>query len=68
MWIWLVLLYGVFKGLREKKKKKAMQTNSPLAVLLVHTAISFLIVVPDVKNVIGMSSNLFLLVAFSSLS
>lgn len=66
MWIWLVLLYGVFKGLREVCKKKAMQTNSPLEVLLVHTAISFLMVVPDVKNAIGMPSNFFLPVALKS--
>lgn len=66
MWIFLVLLYGVFKGLREVCKKKALEINSPLEVLLIYSLISFLLVVPDVKNAMGLPLKFYGIIAFKS--
>lgn len=54
MWIWLVLLYGVFKGLREICKKKALQISPTAEVLFVYSLISFLFLIPDVRNAMGL--------------
>lgn len=54
MWIWLVLLYGILKGTREICKKKALTINSTMEVLFIYTLLSFLMVVPDVKNALGL--------------
>ena len=59
MWIWLVLLYGVLKGAREICKKKALTVNSTMEVLFVYTLLSFLIVVPDIKNAMGLEPRFF---------
>ena len=40
MWMWLVLLYGVFKGFREVVKKKALEKNSTIEVLFMYTLIA----------------------------
>ena len=42
MWIVLVTIYGLFKGVRDITKKKAMQINSTIEVLFVYTLLSFL--------------------------
>lgn len=49
MWIWLTLLYGVLKGVREIVKKKALEKNSTLEVLFLYTVLAFLFVLPDAK-------------------
>lgn len=66
MWVWLVLLYGVFKGLREICKKKALQISSPIEVLLIYSFISFVMVVPDVKNAMGLPLKFYGLIAIKS--
>ena len=33
MWMWLVLLYGVLKGVRDVVKKKALKKNTVMEVL-----------------------------------
>lgn len=66
MWVWLVLLYGIFKGLREICKKKAMEISSPLEVLLIYSLISFLMVVPDVKNAMGLPVKFYGWIAIKS--
>lgn len=53
MWILLVLLYGILKGVREVIKKKALQTNTVMEVLIVYTSLAFLMVLPDIKNAAG---------------
>ncbi len=53
LWIWLVLLYGVIKGVREIVKKKSMEKNTILEVLFVYTLLSFLMVVPGVPKAGG---------------
>ncbi len=47
LWIWLVLFYGVMKGLREIVKKKALEKNSTVEVLFLYTFLAFLFVVCD---------------------
>ena len=52
MWILLVALYGVLKGVRDITKKKALQINSAMEVLFGYTLISFLFVIPSAKEAI----------------
>lgn len=47
MWVWLVLLYGVLKGVREIVKKKALEENSTIEVLFMYTFLSFVLVLPS---------------------
>ncbi|MCR4651011.1 MAG: EamA family transporter [Lachnospiraceae bacterium] len=67
MWIWLVLLYGLLKGCREVCKKKALQTSPSIEVLLIYTCVSFLLVVPDAGNAMGMEAKFYFFVALKSL-
>ena len=53
MWIALVCVYGILKGVRDVIKKKAMEKNSAMEVLFFYTFISFLFVTPEVKNAIS---------------
>lgn len=46
LWVVLILIYGIFKGLREALKKKAMETNSVLEVLFFYTLFAFLMTIP----------------------
>ncbi len=43
MWIFLVMIYGLFKGVRDITKKKAMQINSATEVLFAYTFLSFIL-------------------------
>lgn len=65
-WMLLVLVYGVLKGTREIAKKKALQKNSVLEVLVFYTLLSFLMVLPDAPNAIHMDARFMLPVAFKS--
>lgn len=67
LWIWLVLLYGVFKGLREICKKKALQVSPTIEVLFVYSLITFLFLIPDIPNVWGMEPKYYIFVAIKSL-
>ena len=66
MWIWLVLLYGILKGCREICKKKALQTSPSIEVLLIYTCVSFLLVVPDFMNALGMEPKFYFFIAIKS--
>ncbi len=66
MWMWLVLLYGVFKGFREIVKKKALEKNSTIEVLFMYTLIAFLVVLPDAGNAFGMAPKYYCYIAFKS--
>lgn len=48
-----MLLYGVLKGVREVIKKKTLQTNTVMEVLVVYTALAFLMILPECKNAMG---------------
>lgn len=58
MWMWLVLVYGVLKGAREIVKKKSLQYSSVVEVLFFYTLFAFLMVVPDIKNALGVPVNM----------
>lgn len=66
LWIPLVLLYGVLKGVREIVKKKALEKNSTIEVLFMYTFLSFLIVLPQIKSAMGMEPKYYLYVALKS--
>lgn len=66
MWIPLVLLYGVLKGVREIIKKKALERNSTIEVLFMYTFLSFMIVLPQAKGALGMEPRFYLYVALKS--
>lgn len=66
LWIPLVLLYGILKGVREIVKKKALEKNSTIEVLFMYTFLSFLIVLPQVKSAMGMAPKYYLYVALKS--
>lgn len=67
MWILLVLLYGILKGGREIAKKKALEKNTVMEVLLVYTFLSFLMVTPEVVNAGGIEPKFYFYVAIKSL-
>ena len=66
VWILLVLLYGLLKGSREISKKKAMDKNSVMEVLFTYTLISFILVIPQVKNAGGMELRFYFYIALKS--
>lgn len=59
MWIGLVLFYGIIKGVRDIIKKKALETNSVMEVLLVYTLIGLVMLIPDIGNVGGVPGRLY---------
>lgn len=68
LWVILVLIYGLIKGMREVLKKKALERNSTLEVLLMYTILSFLIVTPEIRNAGGVEPKVMLFVAIKSLA
>lgn len=66
MWILLVLIYGVLKGIRDIAKKKALTLNGVVEVLFVYTALSFVFTIPTSGNVIGVPVKEMLMIAFKS--
>ena len=66
LWMWLVLLYGVMKGLREIVKKKALEKSSTLEVLFLYTFLAFLFVVPDAKHAMGLEPKFYFYIALKS--
>lgn len=66
MWIWLVLLYGVLKGVREIVKKKALEQNSTTEVLFMYTFLSFMMVLPTAKQAMGVEPRFYLFIAMKS--
>ena len=65
-WILLTLVYGLLKGGREISKKKAMNHNSVMEVLLVYTFIAFLMVVPRAPHAMGLAPKYYGLIAIKS--
>ena len=54
MWICLVGIYGLIKGIRDIIKKKSLEISSPIEVLFFYTLISFILVMPGVKSAVSM--------------
>lgn len=66
MWIWLVLLYGIIKGMREIVKKKALEKNSTIEVLFLYTLLAFIIVLPDARNAMGLEPKYYFFIGMKS--
>lgn len=66
LWVALVLLYGILKGVREIVKKKALEKNSTIEVLFMYTLLSFLIVLPDAKHAMGLDFHFYFYIALKS--
>lgn len=66
MWMLLVLIYGVLKGVREIVKKKSLEKSSVMEVLFFYTFIGFLMVIPQYKQAMGVSSRQMLYIALKS--
>lgn len=65
-WMLLVLFYGVMKGCREIVKKKSLGKNTALEVLLYYTLISFVMVLPDLPRVGGVTAPQYGYIALKS--
>ena len=68
IWILLTLVYGLLKGVREISKKKAMDRNSVMEVLVIYTLIGFLIVVPRAPHAMGLAPHQYGLIMIKSFS
>lgn len=66
MWIWLVLLYGILKGVREIVKKKALERNSTIEVLFMYTFLSFAMVLPTARQAMGVQPRFYFYIAMKS--
>ena len=66
MWMLLVLFYGVVKGAREAIKKKALEKNSVIEVLVVYTVLSFVFCIPQVKDAGGLIAGQYAWIALKS--
>lgn len=66
MWVWLVLLYGVLKGVREIVKKKALEKNSTIEVLFMYTFLSFVMVLPSAGAAMGAEPRFYFYIALKS--
>ena len=63
MWIFLVLFYGVLKGIREIVKKMALKKNSVIEVLFFYTFLAFLFVLPQAKDAGGLEAKTYIAIA-----
>ena len=66
LWIFLVLMYGILKGVREIVKKKALEKNSTIEVLFMYTFLSFVLVLPSAGVSLGMEPRFYFYVAVKS--
>lgn len=66
MWILLVLIYGIFKGIRDIAKKKALTISGVVEVLFVYTLLAFLLTVPTAGKVTGVAAATMAAIAFKS--
>lgn len=70
MWIFLVLLYGVLKGVREIVKKKALEKSSVMEILFTYTLLSFLLSIPmaggELSSLLQMEAKYYWLIILKS--
>lgn len=66
LWIFYILIYGIFKGLREALKKKNMQGNSVMEVLFFYTLFAFFMVIPFSRDIFSLSWRAHLVILFKS--
>lgn len=65
-WMFLVLFYGVLKGVREIVKKKAMEKSTVTEVLFFYTFLAFLFVIPQAKDAGGLETKFYFYIALKS--
>ena len=65
-WIIYVILYGLFKGLREPIKKKTLEKCHMMSCLFMYTFVGFLMTIPLTTGSIWLTPKMFLWVAFKS--
>lgn len=66
MWIMYVLFYGLMKGGRDIIKKIALKKNTVMEVLVAHTAISLLFVIPTASDALSIDTSLLGPIALKS--
>lgn len=66
IWMLCTLFYGLAKGAREICKKKALLKNGVMEVLFFYTLLSFVMVIPEVRNADGLAYWQYLLIALKS--
>lgn len=65
-WIFFMILYGLFKGMREPFKKKALEKTDLLNALFLYTFIGFLFTIPISKDVFSIAPKYLALTALKS--
>ena len=65
-WIFFMILYGLFKGMREPFKKRALERNDLLDTLFLYTFIGFLFTIPISKDVFSITPKYLALVGLKS--
>ena len=66
MWIALVCLYGVIKGMRDVIKKKALGKSTAIEVLFFYTLISFILTVPTATDAFSIDYSYMWIIAIKS--
>ncbi len=66
LWIFLILLYGIFKGIREVLKKKSTQENTVMEVLFFYTFFAFLITIPFSRDIFSLSIKAHIVILFKA--
>lgn len=66
LWIVFIILYGIFKGIREPIKKKTLEKCDMLSALFMYTFVGFLMSVPLTRGSLLMSPYMFFMVAIKS--
>ncbi len=66
MWILYVLFYGLMKGGRDVIKKIALNKNTFIEILIAHTGLSLLMVLPTAGDAFEMDSRFFIYIAIKS--
>lgn len=68
LWIILVVLYGILKGMRDVFKKKAMEKSSVMEVLFFYTLLSFVLCLPQGYDALGVTVSELCLTFIKSLA
>lgn len=66
MWIYLVLLYGIFKGARDIIKKLALEKYTPIEVLITYSALSLFLILPLSGDAFLINCKYILMIAIKS--
>ncbi|MGN1318699.1 MAG: EamA family transporter [Lachnospirales bacterium] len=67
MWVILVLLYGILKGIRDVIKKKALEKSTVMEVLFFYTVIGFIMVTPTAPEAFKLDISYIGIIAVKSL-